>query len=989
MTDQEKQELFDELLQQIKSESQDIAALEEVSSLTGVKSLPAMRGTQLVTAPISLLSQAAMEGASLTLDLAELDAITSALKAERAYGKPALCGFIKQGDITIGTFACYASGGNTGYVQRLMSNYIINADGTITGSEIATSGRQQTHIAERVYRGGAWTLWREIASANEASDKYYKPTRIEKIADYAYHIWYGGVDYADAAEYFRGNYEAAVGACSAIWKDGILSRNYDWYYSNNAGFFVHTPAVNGSHAVNGFAGYLKGLTMAVVDSGEWNDKYRILPYLMTDGMNDAGLTAAVLVCENKDVTPTAQNTGKKKMNGLFVVRYVLDNHTDALAAAQDIANNYDVYMPHTDTVNEELHFIIGDKEKCVILEFVDNETKIIQDHNFVTNFKLYGTTPHGGLAVDYTTVHPYGQGVERFNVIAGIYNSKFGLPTLFALKYTGAYAGIIEDARRTEFTGIENNLTVQAAFDTPEIYDGILAAARTAYLERNRDEEKTWQTCHSVIFDSNTKKINFFVQEDLHQNWTYDTTSPGLEDEIAAREAADAALWAAVNDKVDKVAGKGLSTNDYTYEEKLKVANAATLDQAKGIGVMANQYTAKRINLVGENVLGQLNALLNGIGETTELNQELNGILAIGLGGFTMSVHNIQLNASNQKYVQIAITPLGISGDGQSLDWGIENSNECVLVRHRDANGWKSWQPLHQEIVGKLGDLTTTDKSSIVAAINEINDSQEELLFKFNYDEETYPLLQPTAYDAETGYFTCESMPSWIDDGVMANVHIHDKYKWEKTPYVYPRGADGMGEAFIRVVDTTHFYVEWGDISSSIPADVDCTRFAFCYFSYDFKRVICPLDGRMAGSDYYRIEWENLNNFPSKYIGCIGFSINNADKYYNFIRAFFCQAFSYKRRHVIACRGSMIIRIDKVPNGNYYDVSVNLISGSQESMYRESKTSTTINTGVTVLDKNKLNIWGGYSSDVVLTSLPLTPASEVRVYKLNNKLFEK
>lgn len=693
MTDQEKQELFDELLQQIKSESQDIAALEEVSSLTGVKSLPAMRGTQLVTAPISLLSQAAMEGASLTLDLAELDAITSALKAERAYGKPALCGFIKQGDITIGTFACYASGGNTGYVQRLMSNYIINADGTITGSEIATSGRQQTHIAERVYRGGAWTLWREIASANEASDKYYKPTRIEKIADYAYHIWYGGVDYADAAEYFKGNYEAAVGACSAIWKDGILYRNYDWYYSNNAGFFVHTPAVNGRHAVNGFAGYLKGLTMAVVDSGEWNDKYRILPYLMTDGMNDAGLSAAVLVCENKDVTPTAQNTGKKKMNGLFVVRYVLDNHTDALEAAQDIANNYDVYMPHTDNVDEELHFIIGDKEKCVILEFVDNETKIITDRNFVTNFKLYNTLSNADGTIKYNTVHPYGQGVERYNQIARIYDMAPGVSLLATLKYTNAYQGDIEGAWRTEFTGINDNLTVLAAFVEPERYSQILAAARTAFLARTRSEEKTWQTCHSVIFDSNTKKINFFVQEDNHHVWTYDTTSPGLEDEIAAREAADAALWAAVN-------------------------NAATKDDAKGVGVSASQYTAKRINLAGENVLLQLNTLLNGIGATTELNQELNGILAIGIGGFTMSVHNIQLNADSQKYIQIAVTPLGISDDGQSLTWPDDNTKTYVLVRRRDSNGWQPWKPLHQEIIGNLGNLTTPKKSDLVSAIN-------------------------------------------------------------------------------------------------------------------------------------------------------------------------------------------------------------------------------------------------------------------------------
>ena len=53
MTEQEKQELKQEIVTLIKGESQDVTELEEVASLTGVSSLPAMRGTEMVTAPIS------------------------------------------------------------------------------------------------------------------------------------------------------------------------------------------------------------------------------------------------------------------------------------------------------------------------------------------------------------------------------------------------------------------------------------------------------------------------------------------------------------------------------------------------------------------------------------------------------------------------------------------------------------------------------------------------------------------------------------------------------------------------------------------------------------------------------------------------------------------------------------------------------------------------------------------------------------------------
>lgn len=64
MTDSEKQELKQEIITQIKSESQDVTELEEVQSLNGVNSLPAMRGAEMVIAPISLLGAPATAAAN-------------------------------------------------------------------------------------------------------------------------------------------------------------------------------------------------------------------------------------------------------------------------------------------------------------------------------------------------------------------------------------------------------------------------------------------------------------------------------------------------------------------------------------------------------------------------------------------------------------------------------------------------------------------------------------------------------------------------------------------------------------------------------------------------------------------------------------------------------------------------------------------------------------------------------------------------------------
>lgn len=80
---EEKKELVQDVVNQIKTDSQSVDELETVSTLDGVVSLPAMRGETLVSAPLKLLSKPAEDAAAVAKASAAV-ADASAKKADTA-----------------------------------------------------------------------------------------------------------------------------------------------------------------------------------------------------------------------------------------------------------------------------------------------------------------------------------------------------------------------------------------------------------------------------------------------------------------------------------------------------------------------------------------------------------------------------------------------------------------------------------------------------------------------------------------------------------------------------------------------------------------------------------------------------------------------------------------------------------------------------------------------------------------------------------------
>lgn len=118
-----------------------------------------------------------------------------------------------------------------------------------------------------------------------------------------------------------------------------------------------------------------------------------------------------------------------------------------------------------------------------------------------------------------------------------------------------------------------------------------------------------------------------------------------IKELIAANEKAIATLEESVNNKVDKVNGKGLSTNDYTTEEKNKLENIAENAQVNIIESVSVNGVALSVNNKSVNISVPTGALSSKdkVTEedlTTDLATKINGKLDTSAVTGDLLTHN-------------------------------------------------------------------------------------------------------------------------------------------------------------------------------------------------------------------------------------------------------------------------------------------------------------------------------------------------------------
>lgn len=363
---------------------------------------------------------------------------------------------------------------------------------------------------------------------------FYNPIipfeNITQVENYVFNVTYEVLDYESSKEYFKTKYPDYFG-CTSIRKGDFFGRNYDWLYDETATFRVSVTGNGNRYASQGIAS-IKDITKSIAErvvAGEEEDLYnfKILPFMMQDGINEKGVTAAINVVPNdkgKTVGTVPLLKQTDKLCVFEIVRYILDNFSSAKQAVKYLKNHVSIFTPSTQSFKYECHFLVADENESYLIEFINNELiYTLMDKAYITNFHLEGVEfdPETNTVIK-DTVEPFGMGIERYDLISENYEDLSSIEDMRdlmdELKYSKSYT-LTDNPWYTEFVGDytasgHNILTVQS--ESSE-FNWILEHERARFAERSRDPESenfgTWQTVHSSVYDIPRKTLYLKSQE--------------------------------------------------------------------------------------------------------------------------------------------------------------------------------------------------------------------------------------------------------------------------------------------------------------------------------------------------------------------------------------------------------------------------------------------------------------------------------------------
>ena len=356
--------------------------------------------------------------------------------------------------------------------------------------------------------------------------------RIVRIAPYLYEMEIDAETPADWKKWYDTFGPAEIGGCLSFRAHGFHARNYDWKFDKTAEVVVHVPATATRRASVGVANVSTNLTDEMVSHGVPSWFYRVLPGRMMDGINDAGVAISVNVVHAKgneaDLWPG------REMSAMGVVRYVLDNHTNAFDAAKWIVEK--VYIPakFVDQTGYSFHWMVSDERETYIVE--DGAMHLIVDpadgggeHWYfdpvMSNYRLYSSASSGASFARNVvgSYDPYGCGIERSDAVraglSGVTDAVSAMDLLKRAWYSNAYPShpAADPFWYTEFTSAEAGLTMLAP---DEKLRELADLADVFYIKDHSTASATyrtgisWQTVHSSVYDITNRTLAVRVQED-------------------------------------------------------------------------------------------------------------------------------------------------------------------------------------------------------------------------------------------------------------------------------------------------------------------------------------------------------------------------------------------------------------------------------------------------------------------------------------------
>lgn len=308
------------------------------------------------------------------------------------------------------------------------------------------------------------------------------------------------------------------GRCLGFAKGRYAAHNLDWLVVDQVESLTRVERNNKHQASIGI-----GSCNPFFGKSQMGSTYRLvnmlIPIMTVDGINESGVFACVNVAPKgegradisrweygKQTTMGTNPDADETACDILLVRYVLDHATSACRAddpssAWNLIHQVNWYASDTRFMNDELHWLIADRDSSFVLEFIDNAPVKITDEKCISNF-------YAGVNGGY---QPHGEGYERYNLVMQAYDSIATIDDMKDTLVKGWYSRLYEcSAADTLHFRYSDILEYRAVGEVP-------SAAFVAHCDSiiadeisipDRDPNcKRWASRHSAIYDLETKTV--------------------------------------------------------------------------------------------------------------------------------------------------------------------------------------------------------------------------------------------------------------------------------------------------------------------------------------------------------------------------------------------------------------------------------------------------------------------------------------------------
>lgn len=284
--------------------------------------------------------------------------------------------------------------------------------------------------------------------------------------------------------------------------------------------------------------------------------------------NDAVIVDNTIVADITQNCCSCAGTGEAEIN-------IIDKESGSQIATM----NFNVIIKSSVFDNKEIE---GTSEFSTLVNRIADADRAIEDasaaaenaNNAANNLQNKLDSHHFVLTEDKDTA----------NGIPGL-DENIKIPVAELYEATTASKGITQ---LTDSVASESTTTAATPNSVKTVYDTVTAEANRAVSAENAIQsvidinKPDWDDANSKKHTHDNKSILDKISQTLFDSWT--AAYQHISDAVRHITGDERTLWNTVTDKVDKVAGKDLSANDYTDDDRNKLADIAA-------GAEVNQNT--------------------------------------------------------------------------------------------------------------------------------------------------------------------------------------------------------------------------------------------------------------------------------------------------------------------------------------------------------------------------------------------------------------